>query len=196
MLDNWTKTYPDDFAVPGTAGALNALIKSVVGKTYLLHYGSEFIPFTEILSTFRDKDTSWAMKVEDPPDDSDDALSIADFPVRVPESPASSYNSNSLSSINEVGSSHGILPSNPSRERKSSLPLSSRQLLANSFMSATSSGSASLTHKQILKKLNSIASELNTIDPQTIAQEITRYECGEFLIIKVMAFFLSSKCIG
>ena len=186
LLDNWTHTYPDDFAVPGTAGALNALIKSIVGKTYLLHYGAEFIPFMETLSMLKDKDAGWAMKVDDPRDDSDDASSAADIPIRTPDSPVSSYTSHSL---HEAESSHAMLQPSPSRERKSSLPLSTRmQIISNSFsgiQSGSESSNEPLTHKAILKKLVGIANDLSSMDPSTIAQEITRVECEYFLQIQV-----------
>lgn len=89
LLDHWTRLYPSDFAVPGTAGALSALIKSVIGKTYLLHYGSEFIPFMDMLPTLKDQDTAWAMKVQEPKDDSDDSSPI-DVRTGTPASPVSS----------------------------------------------------------------------------------------------------------
>ena len=49
LLDQWISLYPTDFAVSGASGALAALIKSILNKTYLLHYGAEFLPFLEMV---------------------------------------------------------------------------------------------------------------------------------------------------
>ncbi|KAI0793485.1 ras guanine nucleotide exchange factor domain-containing protein [Abortiporus biennis] len=181
LLDTWMKDYREDFAVPGTSGALSALVKSIVGKTYLLHYGSDFIPFMEMLPTLKDQDASWAMKVESPSDDSDDGESVADAPLHAPDSPISTFTTHS------ADSSRGTRQSLFGRERKSSLPLSSRNFPLTESPSPThhnGAGQAPLTAKQILKKLQMTSQELNEKDPSDIAREITREEAIFFLLIK------------
>ena len=76
LLELWIGDDPHDFAVRGTAGALSALVKSIISKTYLLHYGSEFLPFLELLSSLFDKDVAWALKIDDNAEESDDSYSL------------------------------------------------------------------------------------------------------------------------
>ncbi|KAJ3744510.1 ras guanine nucleotide exchange factor domain-containing protein [Lentinula detonsa] len=75
LLEIWIRDYSYDFAVRGTAGALSALVKSIISKTYLLHYGFDFLPFLEVLPTLVDRDSAWALKVDDAAD-SDDSYSF------------------------------------------------------------------------------------------------------------------------
>ena len=181
LLDHWIQLYPNDFAVPGTAGALSALIKSIVGKTYLLHYGSEFIPFMEVLSTLKDQDSTWAMKVDEPRDDSDDSISVADPPAAAPASPVSSMTSQSLpESIERTQDA----PPPTMRERKASLPLSTKISMMASPTHVYMDG---LDHslKGQLKALVNVAQQVLQTDPTTIAHEITRVECKYFLQIQV-----------
>jgi hypothetical protein len=72
LLEDWIREYPHDFAVRGTLGALNALIKSIISKTHLLHYGSGLLPFLERLPGLADQDAAWALKVDISDTDSDD----------------------------------------------------------------------------------------------------------------------------
>jgi threonyl-tRNA synthetase len=76
LLADWIHDYPHDFAVRDTAGALSALVKSIIAKTHLIHYGLEFLPFLEVLPNLVDQDTIWALKVEGPTYESDDSYSI------------------------------------------------------------------------------------------------------------------------
>ncbi|KAK7694634.1 hypothetical protein QCA50_001821 [Cerrena zonata] len=178
LLDSWIRTYRDDFAVPGTAGAFSALIKSILGKTYLLHYGSEFIPFMEILPTLCDRDAFWAIKVEAPLDDSDeDASSIAEPPPEILESPSlSSISSHSLPTPPEPRNpAPAPAPPPPStRERKSSLPLG-RLSAKDNFPPG---------FKEVLNKLKGNASKLERWSAAEIAQEINRVQCDYFLKIQ------------
>ncbi|KAL1738736.1 hypothetical protein HDZ31DRAFT_11016, partial [Schizophyllum fasciatum] len=75
LLETWIHDYPHDFAVKGSYGALNALVRSIVSKTYLLHYGSDFLPFVEQALTYQDTDSQWAKPVDDF-DDTEDEMSI------------------------------------------------------------------------------------------------------------------------
>ncbi len=163
--------------------ALSALIKSIIGKTYLLHYGSEFIPFLDTLPTLMDQDTAWAMKVQEPKDASDDS-SLADAPIGTPAPPVSRMTSQSLADTDRpVEPAQVPGPLHTKRQRKASLPLSTKLSMM-----------ASPTHigylddhptKNQLKQLVQIAQHLAQIDPESIAYEITRIECMYFLEIQV-----------
>jgi len=76
LLEVWIGDYPWDFAVPSANHALTALIHSIISKTYLLAYGSEFLQFLHSVPTL-DKDAAWALKLpmmdESDNDNSDDA---------------------------------------------------------------------------------------------------------------------------
>ena len=177
LLADWIRDYPCDFAVRGTAGALSALVKSIVAKTYLIHYGQEFLPFLETLPNLVDRDASWALKTDSSTEESDDSYSMLDEEeVRsaspVPESPAVSSTSGRPASPTQVS---GI------RERKHSLPLS-----RSTPKSATShNGESEYSHKHILRELQRISVELFTLNPMDVAQEITRIQKGLFLSIEV-----------
>jgi hypothetical protein len=173
--------YPQDFAVPGAPGALHALVRSIVGKTYLLHYGSDFLPFLSHLPNIIDTDAAWALKSENPVDESEDPYSISDGEEEIliveTESPSTGH---SL-----VARSNDNLPSAASvRERKSSLPLS-----ANIFIPVNSSHSQAdvqdMSPKDLLTKLRSNAQTLATFDCSAIAEEITRVEAKLFMDIEV-----------
>ncbi|EEB98904.1 hypothetical protein MPER_01505, partial [Moniliophthora perniciosa FA553] len=179
LLELWIGDYDYDFSVRGTAGALSALIKSIISKTYLLHYGSDFLPLLEILPTLVDKDVAWALKVDDAADESDDSYSLLeddDESIRSeikPHSPPTSPPKRK-SSVN------------PTRERKSSLPLSAKSLFPGSATSSSSDDPDSLDFhpKQQLRELLKLANEVHATDSEEIAQEITRIEKKLFLEIK------------
>ncbi|KAG1757548.1 ras guanine nucleotide exchange factor domain-containing protein [Suillus lakei] len=177
LLETWIQTYPQDFAVPGAPGALHALVRSIVGKTYLLHYGSDFLPFLSHLPNIIDTDAAWALKSENPVDESEDKYSISDGEeetlVFETESPSASRSS--------VAPSNDSLPSAASvRERKSSLPLS-----AKIFAPVNNQGDAQdMSPKDLLNKLRGNAQTLSTFDCSDIAEEITRVEAKLFMDIE------------
>ncbi|KAG1783933.1 ras guanine nucleotide exchange factor domain-containing protein [Suillus placidus] len=180
LLETWIQTYPQDFAVPGAPGALHALVRSIVGKTYLLHYGSDFLPFLSHLPNIIDTDAAWALQTENPVDESEDPYSISDGEeetlVVETESPSTSRSS--------VARSNDNLPSAASvRERKSSLPLS-----ANIFIPVNSSHNQAeaqdISPKDLLNKLRSNAQILANFDCSAIAEEITRVETKLFMDIE------------
>ncbi|KAJ3750360.1 ras guanine nucleotide exchange factor domain-containing protein [Lentinula detonsa] len=178
LLEIWIRDYSYDFAVRGTAGALSALVKSIISKTYLLHYGFDFLPFLEVLPTLVDRDSAWALKVDDAAD-SDDSYS---FMEDDDESVKSAKKSTSSPPANQGKPSMSI----PTRSRKSSIPLLSAKVL---FPSSSSTGSgdadnADFTSKQQLRELVRLANEIHMIDSEEIAQEITRIEKELFLEIE------------
>ncbi|KAF8168080.1 ras guanine nucleotide exchange factor domain-containing protein [Crassisporium funariophilum] len=179
LLETWIHDYPHDFAVKGTAGALNALIKSIISKTHLLHYGSEFLPFLEQLPSLVDQDFAWALKAEVADNDSDDYTpeDDDDDDTRVDHSDSvKGVKSNKT----HVGSSKVTFPS---RERKPSLPLP-KALLSPSQANGTHHYSHNPSPKQQIRELVKLAEEVRNTNPVQIAQEITRQGVRRFLEIK------------
>lgn len=175
LLELWIRDYSYDFAVRGTAGALSALIKSIISKTYLLHYGSDFLPFLEVLPNLVDEDAAWSLKVEDLADESDDSYSL----LEDDDENASKSEGESQSNLNASSSTMKGKPATGVRERKGSLPLSAKALLPqNNHINEDP------TPKDQLKKLQRLAQEVNATDPEEIAQEITRLESKLFLQIR------------
>ena len=174
LLEVWIQDYPHDFAVGAAADALNALVKSIVTKTHLLHYGTDLLPFLEG-RPLQDKDSTWAMQVNEPTAESDESYSFSeDDDDVVPSLETTS----SQTVVSEDASSTQSLTVVSSRERKSSLPLSAR-----------SNGTATSEHvdsvKDILKSLLNTAARLSVCEPQHVAEEITRVGKTLFLLIEV-----------
>ncbi|GLB36172.1 putative guanine nucleotide exchange factor for Ras-like small GTPases [Lyophyllum shimeji] len=178
LLEMWIRDYPYDFAVRGTAGALSALIKSIISKTYLLHYGSEFLPFLEMLPNLVDQDAAWALKVDDIADESDDSYSLLEDEEIHPSGDDDPVSSSSPLEEKTVPP----LPSMPSRERKPSLPLP--LVLATGATSNSGHLETDTSDKQQIKDLIKLSQELQAMDSEEIAQEITRIEVKLFLDIK------------
>ena len=177
----WIRDYPHDFAVGAAADALNALVKSIVTKTHLLHYGSDLLPFLEG-RPLQDKDFAWAMKVDEPTAESDESYSLSeDDDDVVPPLGVASSQTRSFSLTEETSSTQSPVPSSR-RERKSSLPLSAR---SNGVMATDHADGV----KEILKNLLSTSAKLNGCEPLHVAEEITRVGKSLFLLIKVGIIF-------
>ncbi|KIY71610.1 ras GEF [Cylindrobasidium torrendii FP15055 ss-10] len=178
LLEVWIRDYPYDFAVRGTAGALSALIKSIISKTYLLHYGSDFLPFLEMLPSLVDKDADWAHKADEIEVESDDSYSLLeDDDDKSPDtSPKAKQSQTTSSPVKDK------LPA-AQRERKGSLPLTAKALLP-SLENTLAFEQAPETPKQQLKELQRLAAEVNLTDPEELAKEITRLEAKLFLDIE------------
>jgi len=183
LLEMWIRDYPHDFAVRGTAGALSALIKSIIAKTHLLHYGSDFLPFLEVLPSLLDDDAAWALKPEDIADESDDSYSLCDDDDDVPPTNVSD-NDSPTPTKGKSSLSHS--PSWRERERKSSLPLNAKALVMTHATSILgTSDNLGAYAKQLCRDLVKMSQEVNALDSDAIAQEITRMEVQMFLKIKV-----------
>ncbi|KAJ2920332.1 hypothetical protein MD484_g209, partial [Candolleomyces efflorescens] len=156
--------------VKGTAGALNALIKSIISKTHLLHYGSEFLPFLEMLPARSDQDASWALKADVPADESDDSYSLLEEDEETDSQSRQPSNEVTNSSLQDAPQAHSGL-----RERKSSLPL------PKSLMTSASNDPSP---KQHLKDLVKLANDVLNYDSEELAQEITRQWVKRFMEIK------------
>ncbi|KAG9314388.1 ras guanine nucleotide exchange factor domain-containing protein [Chiua virens] len=179
LLENWIHTYPQDFAAPGAAGALNALVKSIIGKTYLLHYGSDFLPFLEHLPSVVDSDLAWAHKADHVLDDADETYSISDGEDETLAATTGSASSNPSS----VAPSHENSTGSISRERKQSLPLSAKALIMLTTPSYPPD-TPEISPKQLLKELYRQSLELQNYDCSEIAEEITRVEAKLFMEIE------------
>jgi hypothetical protein len=175
LLCIWIADYPGDFAVRNTAGALSALIKSIISKTYLLHYGTDFLPFLELLPSCADLDSEWAVKVDDIADESDDSYSFIDEEEH--------HDEESSQETTPAPSQMG------KRERKGSIP--ARALLPNSAtaLSSASTESVELSPKAQIKELQRLAGELDSYSTVTIAEEITKLQLLVFDQIEVSDFF-------
>ena len=179
LLADWIRDYPYDFAVRGTAGALSALVKSIIAKTYLIHYGLEFLPFLETLPNLVDNDASWALKVDSSTEESDDSYSMLD------EEDVRSASPMSESPVLSSASAPPPPPSPPqvsgTRERKPSLPLSR----STPRSATTHNGEFEYSQKHILRELQRTSTEVFNLNPMDVAQEITRIQKGLFLNIQV-----------
>lgn len=172
LLETWIREYPNDFAAKGTVGALSALITSIISKTHLLHYGSEFLPFLEQLPSLEEEDTAWALKVDTADTDSDTNCGSEDDETRVE---VGDMDGNDAASVRALSSSSKSMV--PPKERKPNLPLTH-----SSFPTLQTEP----TPKQLLKDLVKLSNELLTYDSDDIAKEITRREVELFLQIKVL----------
>jgi len=185
-LEVWIADYPTDFAVNGSAGALTALIRSMLAKPHLLHYGSQLLPFLEVLPTLQDQDSGWGVQpeikdesdVEDFLDDDEDlqpdkceqeAPSPQSPPDTTPPAPLPPRVKTNISQSN-------------TRDRKPGPLMRSLGLVLGG------SSDYDQPTKQQLKELVKISNELIMIDPSDIAEEITRIQAKYFLAITVSFF--------
>ena len=164
LLETWIRDYPNDFAVKGTVGALNALIKSIISKTHLLHYGSEFLPFFEQLPSLVEQDAAWSMKAENLDTDSlyNDEEEEEDVPLEREEPSI-----DDASSLLSMGT------------------FCTTSLLLDKTIHQNVMSNVDPSPKQLLKDLVKISNEVMVTDSEEIAQEITRQCAKQFLIIKV-----------
>jgi hypothetical protein len=159
--------------VKGVEGALKALVTFIASKTHLIHYGSEFVPFVELASSFSDQDAAWALKEDDV---SDDGYSFIE--VGLPEANFDSA-SDDPPQFDPVSP-----PTMSSRERKSSLPLP-KLLYPGPGLNSNQTDSVDPSPKQQIKDLVKLAQDVMNSDADEIAQEITRQGVKRFLEIKV-----------
>ncbi|KZV77736.1 ras GEF [Peniophora sp. CONT] len=191
LLESWIEQYPHDFAVGAAAAALNALVRAIVSKSHLLHYGSDFLPFLESRPLV-DSDAPWALKVQEPAgdgeddryslfedDDDDDDHDHRHAPQLLPP-PAHPRPPAPRSA--PVRDPDDGKPRAAARERKSSLPLSAKALMDPGV--PQNSPDVDMSPKTILRELQSISAALERIDPDVVAQEITRVEKELFIRIK------------
>ncbi|KAH8120383.1 ras GEF [Phellopilus nigrolimitatus] len=190
LLEQWMKDYSLDFAAPGTLGALNAFTRQIISHAHTLSYGSDFLPFMEMLPSLCDEDAAWALKVEEFTAESDtEADSIFDVELDSAEtgteSPVSSLSPHPRTSASEPASS----PRTSARERRSSLPLSAMAFIKAPILSTTRNQrfddvQSRPTAKDIVSGLQRVAGALAHYEAVAIANEITRRELELFLKIE------------
>lgn len=152
---------------------------AIIKKTYLLHYGSDLLPFTEYLSTYVDKDAAWALPVEDLADETDESYSLYEEEYEAPG------RTNSPAASSSEQASTGQKPPSVvlSRERKSSLPLSNAT--SDSGPGKPSFSLGDIDAKKLLKDLVKNSQDIAIVESIHIADEITRIEAEYFLQIAV-----------
>ncbi|KAH9082162.1 ras GEF, partial [Lactarius deliciosus] len=171
LLEVWIQDYPHDFVVGAAADALNALIKSIITKTHLLHYGSDLLPFLEA-RPLHDKDSVWAMKVDEPvvENDFDDDDNDDDDVIPVIES-----TSTQTQLSEEARPTRPQLPSFSAERKPSLLPTRSN---------GTSATDQADSVKEVLKNLLITSAKLGNCEPLHVAEEITRVGKRLFLLIE------------
>ncbi|KDQ54927.1 hypothetical protein JAAARDRAFT_38040 [Jaapia argillacea MUCL 33604] len=184
LLSQWIKEYPGDFAVRGTAGALSALVKSIVGKTHLLYHACDLLPFVDLLSTLRDPDSAWTLKFDDPIDESDDSYSYTDEDLEPMVFPSETSSTRTGSSENKK-SNRSTSP-NPD-DNHARVPLIVKAMvMADIPLSDTFDRQKCqvLSEKQIIKELHRMSLDLGAWESKHIAEEITRISAKLFLQIE------------
>ncbi|KAI0271372.1 ras guanine nucleotide exchange factor domain-containing protein [Gloeopeniophorella convolvens] len=173
LVEVWIQDYPHDFAVGGAADALNALVKSILTKTHLLHYGTDLLPFLEG-RPLEDRDSAWALKVVEPTVESEDPYSFSEDDEEA-ATIAETVTTTDASPQEESNSTQSHPPS--ARERKHSLPLNVR--LNGPIAPDNPEGV-----KDILRNLLNATSKLNSFEVVAIAEQITRVGKRRFLQIE------------
>ena len=147
---------------------MSALIKSIIGKTYLLHYGSDFLPFLEVLPNLFDKDAAWSTKPDDIADESDDSYSLGDDDEEITPITENGPSDSDSASPTSLKGIVGLLGYAPASKLNISIHDGSEPSV-----------------KQLCRELVKIAHEVNALDSEEIAQEITRIGAKMFLDIEV-----------
>jgi hypothetical protein len=164
-------------------------VRSIVSKTHLLHYGSDFLPFLEGRPLI-DKDAAWAMKVDEHSlDDTDETYTPFEYDDDDDDDGSSRLELNSPGDPRAPQSgSRTSFPAPTARERKSSLPLSARVMIdpdGTRYPTQASAPEVEMSRKETLKELQNIALTLDRLDVDVVAQEITRIEAKLFSAIEV-----------
>jgi len=177
LLEAWKNQHPTDFAVPGTDGALMALLKFIMGKSHLLHMASIFIPFMDEIPQLVDPSAGWAMKADILDDDNEDRYTLTDADDHSESGQRLSVSNDSRTSSDFATYKPTASPSS-SRVRTSSLPLL--------FLSSQPMPLPELDPSQkLVRDLLRVSHELDFVHPRDIAQELTAMEAQLFLSIKV-----------
>ena len=158
------------------------MVTQIVKKTYLLHYGSDFLPFTEMLGQYEDTDGAWALPVEAAADD-DEEEELYSFEGEEIAPPQCKSPVAGVANDRSAGHRPPSIIVSSSRERKSSLLLSTLSSGTDSIPKLFSSEEPEF--KRLLKDLLRNSTELANFESAHIAEEITRIEAEYFLAIKV-----------
>ena len=158
----------------GVEGALKPLVHFISSKTHLLHYGSEFLSFVDLASSYSDQDAAWALKEDHVRGDGYSSIEVG-----LPE-PNLDSTSDGPPQFDPVSP-----PITSSRERKSSLPLPMLLYNPGPTLNSNQTDSVDPSPKQQIKDLVKLAQDVMNSDTDEIAQEITRQGVERFLEIKV-----------
>lgn len=169
LLEQWTQEYPNDFAVPGAAGALNALIKQILRQTHTLYYGSDLLPFIEMLPTIQDLDSAWAMPESSVAEDDSDSNYDVDGHSEG-DTQSSTLKNESILSANSSQLS--------GRDRKASFSLSAKAIMQTPISSVPS------PTRDMISRLAKTSNALLHFDSDDVAKEITRRELELYMAIE------------
>ncbi|KZW02160.1 ras GEF [Exidia glandulosa HHB12029] len=152
VLEYWIQNYDTDFATPGAASALRALLKQLVTHIHTAHYGSDLLPFLDAVLELHDRENAWYKPIEDAPLGDDEENDYDDDPGSLLESEehqpkrqpvgAKDADSNGITA-SATSSSLALGPpsAGPARERASSFPLQSGNAATPSGPAPTANGS-------------------------------------------------------
>ncbi|KAF8516181.1 ras guanine nucleotide exchange factor domain-containing protein [Hysterangium stoloniferum] len=194
LLEEWVSTYPNDFATPGTHGAIAALVKQIASNPCTLHYAADILPFLDQLPSLEDMDSSWSMACkeahesdDDEPgfgeDDSDDSATR----ISMSETTTASIHANGDDFSSEITKKFAT------RGRKGSLPLSTKSIISTPLTTTISSQSSEVSRlygktpgqpRNSLKELVRLSQGLATYDSLDVAQQITKMQSDLFLAIE------------
>ncbi|KAL5495208.1 hypothetical protein ACEPAI_671 [Sanghuangporus weigelae] len=187
LLEQWMREYPSDFAVDGTHGALDAVIRHVLSYSHTLSYGCDFLPFMDKLGSLRDEDTSWGLKVDvrsvSDSDTEADSVFDTDFAGLDTEEPPQPISMSPKPNRKSTSDPPPSSPRSSNRERRSSLPFSTMMRIKMSALTGLDEPSGP-SPKEIISKLQRTSAALYNYEADSIASEITRRELQLFLSIK------------
>jgi hypothetical protein len=169
FLQRWITEYPGDFAAPGVAGALAALVKAVTDpakKLHLLRYAAVFRPFLDrTLPPLVDPEAAWAKAESCVAEDTEDAYSI------------------SLSDEDTHGAPPAAAPAQPAAPAKDAAlsPAPARPRAMSAIASTPPTPRAPEIPPKLLQDLLRVANELTFIPAPELAGELTNV-CKEYFL--------------
>lgn len=186
----WIDEYPGDLYLSDATTALQSIAKFMMSKPYLLHYASTVLVHIESIGKVpSDPAADWAFRPKSSVHDDPGVEQEVPTQPNTPEPPSSRPTTAILAHTSQGSlsqtSSAVELPEKAQRDRKHSLPFSSRGPSLTSIGSNTSVGSVDGGHRHMIRELLAVSEELYTLEPIHVANEITRLQLSMFLSIKV-----------
>jgi hypothetical protein len=159
---------------------LSAFVQSIIERAHLLHYGADLVSFLEVAPSLYDKDASWAFK-RDLSIDNLHGTKLDAIRTHIPQ-----IESKPPPPVRTI---YNTVPHAPmaSREHRPGSLLTLKWLVMPNHSGALYAcpSSTSLSKTKLIRDLVKVAGELNALDANDIAQEITRLEVKLFLDIEV-----------
>jgi hypothetical protein len=189
-LSMWIDEYPGDLYLPDATTVLRSIAGFMMSKSYLLHYASTVLVHIESIGEkASDPAAEWAHRPKLPThDDLDVEQEIPtqpNTPEPLPSRPIAVTSSHTSQGSLAQTPSSVELAEKVQRDRKHSLPFSSRGPSLTSIGSHASVGSADGVNRLMIRELLAVSEELYVIEPITVAKEINRIQLAMFLSIKV-----------